>query len=276
MSDVDKGGGMSSRKRKLPGNVAMMTEEETVEATETRAGRTCTLTVIERIITEHSRKDCLKTIPGVSRLETKTLMDSIPFYELLSSIQPVWNEKMIPLVTWVYEEKFMRQCIGTAEKQCVMGNQCECMMIDPDNAFVGVEFCVTNESLSRNGMCVLCLRKITTLLFSHTIQKGVSVDTPIQRYRNICNQEGEYHPSAMLICPPNGPVACMPLPIVAHQRNRYTCGCTGCATCSSGAWACRIFEQPHHTRETGAHVQALRGRSVLYMGIYVFMYIHTL
>jgi hypothetical protein len=26
----------------------------------------------------------------------------------------------------------------------------------------------------------------------------------------------------MLICPPNGPVHCMPMPIVAHQRNRYS------------------------------------------------------
>ena len=71
-------------------------------------------------------------------------------------------------------------------------------------------------------MCVLCLRKITTLLFYRTIQKGVSVKTQIQCHGNIYNQAGEYYPSVMLICPPNGPVSSMPLPIVAHQRNRYT------------------------------------------------------
>ena len=236
MSRAEETGVMGARKRKLPDNFVMSEEETTgEEATGEEAGEaaggaqqageathTCTLTVVERIITEHSRKDCLKTIPEVSRLETKTLLDSIPFYKLLSSISPDKNMQQIPLVTRVYEETFMRQCIAPSERPCVMGNQCECMMIDPEQAFVGVEFCVPNEAAARNGMCVLCLRKITTLLFYHTIQKGVGVHTPIQRYGNICNQEGEYHPSAMLICPPNGPVACMPLPIVAHQRNRYT------------------------------------------------------
>ena len=44
----------------------------------------------------------------------------------------------------------------------------------------------------------------------------------IQRYGNVCEQRGEYAREAMLICPPNGHVHCMPLPIVAHQRNRYS------------------------------------------------------
>jgi len=42
----------------------------------------------------------------------------------------------------------------------------------------------------------------------------------IQMYGNICGA-GEYHESAMLTVPPGGPVHCMPLPVVAHQRNRY-------------------------------------------------------
>lgn len=215
MSRGEKCDSMGTRKRKAPGEAVVSADTPPVE------GLTCTLSVIEGIITEHSRKECLKAIPGDSRLETQTLLDSIPFYKLLSSIQPGKNERQIPLVTRVYEEKFMRQCIGPSENKCVMGNQCECMMIDAENAFVGVEFSIPNDSMTQSGMCVLCLRKITTLLFYHTIQKGIGVHTPIQRYGNICNQEGEYHPSAMLICPPNGPVACMPLPIVAHQRNRY-------------------------------------------------------
>jgi len=78
-----------------------------------------------------------------------------------------------------------------------------------------------NTKHGSNSMCVLCLRKITTLLFYRTIQKGISVNTQIQRHGNICNQAREYHPSVMLICPPNGLVASMPLLIVAHQRNRY-------------------------------------------------------
>ena len=72
-----------------------------------------------------------------------------------------------------------------------------------------------------NNVCVVCLRKITQLLFYHVIQCGLRVDNLIQKYGNICNQKGEYHPSAMLICPPASAAGCMPLPIVAHQRNRY-------------------------------------------------------
>ena len=51
---------------------------------------------------------------------------------------------------------------------------------------------------------------------------GHNPNAVIQKHGNICNQNGEYHKSAMLICPPNGPVSCMPIPIVAHQRNQYS------------------------------------------------------
>lgn len=44
----------------------------------------------------------------------------------------------------------------------------------------------------------------------------------IQRYGNICNHENEYAREVCLICPPNGPVECMPLPSVSHQRNKYS------------------------------------------------------
>jgi len=182
----------------------------------------CTLSRLEQIIREHARQDCLKSVPSESRIETKTLLDAIPFFKLLSSIRCDAGTTQVPLVSRVYEEKFMRQCIGSGEAPCLMGNQCECMMIDPANAFVGVEFVIPNDEAVSNGMCVLCLRKITTLLFYRTIQRGLNVSCLIQRCGNICNQPGEYHPSAMLICPPSGPVASMPLPIVAHQRNRYS------------------------------------------------------
>ena len=44
----------------------------------------------------------------------------------------------------------------------------------------------------------------------------------IQRFGNIHSQPGEYALSAMLITAANAPVHIMPLPIVSHQRNRYT------------------------------------------------------
>ena len=44
----------------------------------------------------------------------------------------------------------------------------------------------------------------------------------IQRFGNIHSEPGEYSLDAMLIASPTAPVHIMPLPIVSHQRNRYT------------------------------------------------------
>ncbi len=43
----------------------------------------------------------------------------------------------------------------------------------------------------------------------------------IQRHGNICGVKGEYARECMLICPPSGPLHCMPLPVMSHQRNKY-------------------------------------------------------
>jgi hypothetical protein len=219
----------SARKRKaaddgLGGKNKRACEDE--ENTVTQLGEAvdpgeCTLTRIERVVNWHARNDCLASTPLTATFDPNTLLDSIPFCKLLANIRPSVQGVEIPLVTRVYEEKFMRQCVGAHEKPCCMNNQCECMMISKQHPFVGVQFEIPNTEFGSNGMCVLCLRKITTLLFYRTIQKGITVHTQIQRHGNICNQAGEYHPSVMLICPPNGPVSSMPLPIVAHQRNRY-------------------------------------------------------
>ena len=54
-------------------------------------------------------------------------------------------------------------------------------------------------------------------------QHGTEIpDALIQKYGNIPGQPNEYHPSAMLLCPKSGPIHCMPLPIVAHQRNKLS------------------------------------------------------
>ena len=44
----------------------------------------------------------------------------------------------------------------------------------------------------------------------------------IQRFGNIHSQPGEYALEAMLVASQNAPVHIMPLPIVSHQRNRYS------------------------------------------------------
>jgi hypothetical protein len=158
----------------------------------------------------------------IEKYEITSLLQSIHFERLMNNIGHMDECTNIPLVTKTYEEKFMRGSIYQHEKSCIMDYQCECMFIDDENPFVGTRFCLPNSEESDGGMCVLCIRKSTQLLFYHTINKGITPLAPIQKYGNICGQPGEYHVSAMLLCPPNGPVHCMPLPVVAHQRNRYS------------------------------------------------------
>lgn len=133
----------------------------------------------------------------------------------------------VPVVPRAYEERFMRECKRSDEAPCVLGAQCECMFIDSSKAFVGVQFQLPDVPSSAAGMCVLCLRKTTTLLFYQTIYNGESINAVIQKHGNKCGVPGEYHPSVMLCCPVNGPLHCMPLPIVAHQRNRYSVALVG-------------------------------------------------
>jgi hypothetical protein len=149
------------------------------------------------------------------------LISKISVMKMLAGL-PEPGAYSVPIVTRAYEESYMRECKDAAEKPCIFQSQCECMKIDPLNAFVGVQFDLPDMQTQEHGMCVLCMRKSTHIMFYNLLREGYNVKTVIQKYGNICNQAGEYHPSAMLICPPNGPVHCMPMPIVAHQRNRYS------------------------------------------------------
>jgi hypothetical protein len=99
-----------------------------------------------------------------------------------------------------------------------MGEFCECNVIDNfcGAAFVLPQICAVNPR-----MCILCIRKTTQLLFYHIVVSGMQTTQMIQMYGNIAGVAGEYHESAMLTVPPGGPVHCMPLPVVAHQRNCY-------------------------------------------------------
>ena len=180
------------------------------------------------------------------QLDFDPLLESIPFVKLLQNIKPPDdNMPDVLIATRAYEETFLRECFSNKEQQCVMGAQCECMLIDISQPFVGVRFILpnalhtyegkkTNGSSSNvqeqtedgmnkqeNGMCLLCLRKVTQILFYQSIHRGVQMNGVIQKHGNICNEAGEYHSNAMLICPPHGPICSMPLPIVAHQRSNY-------------------------------------------------------
>jgi hypothetical protein len=137
--------------------------------------------------------------------------------------------RSVPLVSKKYEESYMREPMHAGEKQCVMGEHCECNFIDASKPFIAVGFCpplgfmVKDENVEH--MCVICHRKMVQTCFfdalynsSSTISSGV-----IQSYGNICGKVDEYSSACVLVSPPNSPLIQMfPHPIAVHQRNQYT------------------------------------------------------
>ena len=210
----------NNKRRSTTSASSLAAKRQRIQNDETREERV--LDEIECIV-----QDTLGTRPPAAlplrelRINTESILNDIPFERLLMSIKTIDNIPNVPIVTRVYEERFMRESTSACEKNCVMGINCECMLIDPLTPFVCTQFVIPNVSNSHQGMCVLCLRKTTQLLYYKTIYNGHNVNAVIKKYGNICNQADEYHPSVMLICPPNGPVHTMLVLIVSHQRNRY-------------------------------------------------------
>lgn len=129
----------------------------------------------------------------------------------------------VPIITRVYEEQYMREPINSTERMCVMGDECECQLIDKGNPFTGVELLLPGEEeTDEKHMCVLCHRRFVQSMFHDIVYSGAEFRGVIQRYGNICGQPGEYAKEVALICPPNGPTQCIPFPSVSHQRNKYT------------------------------------------------------
>lgn len=141
----------------------------------------------------------------------------------VDAVHPSNSAYNIPLLCKAYEETFMREHMYASERACSMGAQCECNFIDPVNKFTGVELLLPDQPVPEMvGMCVLCHRKNVQILYYDMIYSGVGHHALIQKYGNICGVDGEYARQLMLICPPEGPLHCMPLPIMSHQRNRYS------------------------------------------------------
>ena len=165
-----------------------------------------------------------------------SIMTHIPYVEVLQQMfggDSATSKPSVPLVTRAYEESYMREVAVSTEESCVMGNNCECQFIDEHNPFVGVQFMLPVElfiphqdtidpELASNKLCVLCCRKNTQALFYDALYNHRAYNGCIQLYGNICDRPGEYATEAMLICPLTGPINNMPLPVVAHQRNRYS------------------------------------------------------
>jgi hypothetical protein len=159
-------------------------------------------------------------------LEIYSLISRLPYAQMLNQVftDDASNDVVVPVVTRAYEESYMREVIHTHERPCVSGENCECNFIDPLMPFVGVEFVMSDNSMGDDShqMCVLCSRRLTQELFFNMVYNGHRFRGIIQRYGNLCNQPLEYARDAMLICPQNGLMQNMPLPMVAHQRHRYS------------------------------------------------------
>ena len=165
-------------------------------------------------------------------LQLDHVLSSVPYRDMLESLFGTVSGQTpdLPIITKAYEESFMREaCPG--ERQCAMGAKCECMFIDPNAPFIGVEFDLGGVTVTVTpvpvaitmitSLCVLCSRKTTQKLFYDACYSGIRIQGLIQRYGNLCNQPGEYARDCMLICPSSAQWHCLPLPIMSHQRNRY-------------------------------------------------------
>jgi len=156
-------------------------------------------------------------------LDLDHILSHVPYRSLLENLfanVDASDDTVLPIISKSYEESFMRQPRHN-ENPCVFGALCECQFIDPCAAFTAVEFRLFNDP-PKPQMCVLCSRKTTQKLFYDMCFSGKATNCVIQRYGNIFGQPGEYSSECMLSCPHGFNLHCMPLPIMSHQRNKYT------------------------------------------------------
>jgi hypothetical protein len=128
----------------------------------------------------------------------------------------------VPSVTRTFEEAYMRQP-RQGERECARGVYCECRFIDPTHPFTCVEFLTLQELTDppeERQLCVICCRKETQFLFYDMTCNNTVYNTIIQRYGNLSGQH-EYAAECLLRSTRASELACMPKPIMSHQRNRY-------------------------------------------------------
>lgn len=164
---------------------------------------------------------------SATTMVVENLLSRLPYKKMLSdmfggTLRCNMQTQTVPYVSRAYEESFMREAQSSGERECARGPHCECMFIDRTQPFVAVEFLLPGESMpSTPHLCVLCCRAITQQLYYDIMFDKVEFPGVIQRFGNIHSEPGEYALDAMLIAAPTAPMHIMPLPIVAHQRNRY-------------------------------------------------------
>lgn len=161
-------------------------------------------------------------------LEVNCLLSKVPYQKMLSDLfmhqdREILPSPNIPYVTRTYEESFMREPLNGSERLCAKQENCECMFLDKEQPFVAVEFLLPGERPPATPhLCVVCCRAVTQQLYYDIMFDKQDFGGVIQRFGNIHSQPGEYALDAMLIAAPNVALHIMPLPIVSHQRNRYS------------------------------------------------------
>lgn len=228
-----EGVSVSRKRKKDPGGPEADAGQWGEDATDSDMGIKSTQDVCRSILQTLNRTARIGSdLQDSYELDLDHVLSRVPYKQILQDLfgapGNVQSPADIPVVTRVYEEQFMREPYNSSERQCVMGDECECNMIDKRNPFVGVEFLLPDENRHDDvQMCVLCHRRFVQLMFHEMVYTGKQFRGVIQRYGNICGQRGEYAKEMALICPPNGPTQCMPLPSIAHQRNKYSVACVG-------------------------------------------------
>ena len=83
-----------------------------------------------------------------------------------------------------YVDTYLRQPLTSEERKCIRGNEGECMLIDPSQKFVAVQYMLPWEKeKNSNGMCLLCVRAATRIFFCDimVVHSGAVVNGIIQR-----------------------------------------------------------------------------------------------
>ena len=122
-------------------------------------------------------------------------LDSIPMHLMLkkNNAQTQTSLKHVPVLTRAKEEEYMRECYKPEDQCCMMQESCECNFVDLQAPFTGVAFVGAELNMLHTGLCILCLRKTTQMLFYRVVAGGLRSDSLMQVYGNLSGVAGEYH-----------------------------------------------------------------------------------
>jgi hypothetical protein len=157
----------------------------------------------------------------------RSIMSLAASEKLAASRDVIVRRQDLPTVTRAREELFMRPA-RPGEAPCARGAQCEgrlvahCVLGDPDRGFVCPVF--RAEDAAGGGtagdLCVLCLRKQTSVAYYTLRARGETPTRVIQPYRNLVGVAGEYALGACLAVSPRR-FEGLSDPFVRHERHHY-------------------------------------------------------